>query len=316
MIIHEFDLDMIPGGNVPSIRVNQYDEDFNLKINLFSRNGNFSVLSGTTALVRGTKPDGNAYSAEVSVSGTVVTVPGNQQITAAAGKAIFEISLRRNGKELNTANFVIDIEQAAMDKDTVASTSVVRELVDIMDNSEEIINAGQQYENSQRAMEELTERSEAAAETATTMKTQTEEIATQTAEKWTEVSEQMDRKSAAIATLVTNADEVAAEASEKAGNALNEAAEVSNSLEDLQQKITELQLNQTRFVADGYVEDEEGVFVDKDGNELFRMSGIGGSGGGGGSSDQTVKSTVTMDNMTGWLSKTIAADAECPISFV
>ena len=41
MIIHEFDLDMIPGGNVPSIRVNQYDEDFNLKINLFSRNGNF-----------------------------------------------------------------------------------------------------------------------------------------------------------------------------------------------------------------------------------------------------------------------------------
>ena len=316
MIIHEFDLDMIPGGNVPSIRVNQYDEDFNLKINLFSRNGNFSVLSGTTALVRGTKPDGNAYSAEVSVSGTVVTVPGNQQITAAAGKAIFEISLRRNGKELNTANFVIDIEQAAMDKDTVASTSVVRELVDIMDNSEEIINAGQQYENSQRAMEELTERSEAAAETATTMKTQTEEIATQTAEKWTEVSEQMDRKSAAIATLVTNADEVAAEASEKAGNALNEAAEVSNSLEDLQQKITELQLNQTRFVADGYVEDEEGVFVDKDGNELFRMSGIGGSGGGGGSSDQTVKSTVTMDNMTGWLSKTIAADAGCPISFV
>ena len=319
MIIHEFSLDMIPGGSLVSVRVNQYDEDFNLKINLFSRNGNFSVLSGTTALIRGTKPDGNAFSAECSVNGTIVTVVGDQQITAAAGRAIFELSLRRNGKELNTANFIIDIEQAAMDKDTVASKSVVRELVDIMDNAEEIIKAGQQYADSQAAMEELTARSEAAAETATTMKTQTEDIATQTETKWAEVSEQMDRKSAAIATLATNADQVAAEASEKAGNALNEAAEVSNSLEDVQSKLTALELEHTGFVADGYVEDEEAVFVDKDGNEMFRITGIGGSGGGSGggsSDDQTTKSKVTMDNMTGWLSKTIAADAACPISFV
>ena len=315
MIIHEFDLDMIPGGSMASVRLNQYDEDFNLKINLFSRNGNFSAPSGTTALIRGTKPDGNAFSADCSINGTVVTVTGDQQMTAAAGRAVFELSLRRNGKELNTANFILDIEQAAMDKDTVASKSVVRELVEIMDNSEEIINAGQQYENSQRAMEELTARSEAAAATATSMKTQTEEIATQTAEQWEEVSEQIERKSAAIASLVSNADQVAAEASEKAGNALNEAAEATNALEDIQQQVTALGLEHSSFVADGYVEDEEAVFTDKDGNEMFRISGIGGGSGGGGSSDQTVKSTVIMENTTGWLSKTIATDAACPISF-
>ncbi|MBR0411049.1 MAG: hypothetical protein IJI25_08625, partial [Eubacterium sp.] len=300
-----------------SVRLNQYDEDFNLKINLFSRNGQFSVLTGTTALIRGTKPDGNAYSAEASVNGTVVTVTGNQQITAAAGRAVFELSLRRNGRELNTANFIIDIEQAAMDKDTVASKSVVRELVDIMDNAEEIINAGQQYENSQRAMEELTERSESAAETATTMKAQTEEIATQTEERWEDISEQMDRKSKAIADLVTTADETAAKAASDASDALNEAAEATNTLQDVQTKLKGLEQEHLGFVADGYVEDEEAVFVDKEGNEMFRITGIGGgSGGGSGSGDQTVKSVVSMENMTGWLSKTISENASCPISFI
>lgn len=318
MIIHEFDLDMIPGGSLVSIRVNQYDEDFNLKINLFSRNGNFSVLSGTTALIRGTKPDGNAFSAECSVNGTVVTVTGNQQMTAAAGRAIFELSLRRNGKELNTANFIIDIEQAAMDKDTVASTSVVRELVDIMDNSEEIINAGQQYADSQAAMTELTARSEAAAEAAEAAKEATSEKATQMESRWSEISEQMDRKSAAIASLVTTADEAAKEALEKAGNAENEVAETTNKIDEINQRIDNLILDAQNYVNDGYVEDGEGIFFHDD-TELFRMSGIGGGsggGGGGGSSDQTASTKVSLTNTTGWLSKTIASGASCPVSFV
>ena len=281
MIIHEINLDMIPGNDLVSVKLNQYDEDFYLRINLFSRHGNFSVLTGTTAIIRGTKPDGEAYSADCSVDGTTVTVTGNQQMTAAAGRAIFELSLRRDGKELNTANFILDIEQAAMDKDTVASTSVVRELVEIMDNSEEIINAGQQYAESQAAMTELTERSEAAAETATSAKDRTEEVASQTESRWTEISEQIERKSTAIANLVSNADQVAAEASEIAGNALNEAAEASNSLEDMQRSVDALSLEHSSFVADGYVENEEAVFVDKNGVEMFRIFGIGGGSGGG-----------------------------------
>ena len=165
MITYVFDLDMVPGRSKSEVHINQYDEDFELQIHLFASSGTFSVEEGTTASIRGTKPDGNAYTADATINGTTVTVSGHQQITAAAGRAVFELSLSKDGKELNTANFVLVIERAALDKDTVASDSVVRELVDIMDNSEEIINAGQQYENSQRAMEELTARSEAAAET-------------------------------------------------------------------------------------------------------------------------------------------------------
>lgn len=141
MIIHEFDLDMVPNGQQVSIWLNQYDEDFLLKANLFARTGEFTIQEGTTAAIRGTKPDGNGYSADASINGSVVTVVGDQQITVASGKAVFELTLYKDGKELNTANFTINIERAALDKDTPHSRSQTRELVDIEDNADELITA-------------------------------------------------------------------------------------------------------------------------------------------------------------------------------
>ena len=127
MITYEFDLDMVPGGRRTEVWVNQYDEDFQFVINLVARQGTFTVESGTTVAIRGTKPDGNGFSADCTLSGTTVTVEGDQQITAAAGKAAFEVTLYKNNKELNTANFTVFIERAALDKDTVISGSQTRD---------------------------------------------------------------------------------------------------------------------------------------------------------------------------------------------
>lgn len=54
MITYEFDLDMVPGGRRTEVWLNQYDEDFELKINLIVRQGTFTVETGTTAAIRGT----------------------------------------------------------------------------------------------------------------------------------------------------------------------------------------------------------------------------------------------------------------------
>ena len=141
MLIHEFDVDMVPNGNRVDVWLNQYDDDFLLKFNLYARVGEFTVPNGTTAAIRGTKPDGNGFSADAVLNGSVVTVEGDQQMTVAAGRAIFELTLHNDGKELNTANLNVHIERAALDKDTPTSRSQTRELVEIEDNAEELIAA-------------------------------------------------------------------------------------------------------------------------------------------------------------------------------
>ena len=141
MLTHSFDLDMIPGIVRLERRLNQYDSDFQLAIHLVSRPGGFEIQSGTTAEIRGTKPDGNGYSAAATldIEHAIVTVAGDEQITAVAGKCMFEITLFHGEDELNSANFYLIVERAALDKDTIVSDSVVRELIDVMDDIEEIV---------------------------------------------------------------------------------------------------------------------------------------------------------------------------------
>lgn len=141
MITYTNPLNMTPGDYPTTVNVSQYDSDFQLVFKLFSSIGTFTIPSGTTAEIRGTKLDGNGYSATASLSGTTVTVVGNIQMTAIAGKNVFEIVLRNSEKELSSANFILDVERAAMDKDTFASESVVKELTNIMDRADEIIDA-------------------------------------------------------------------------------------------------------------------------------------------------------------------------------
>lgn len=144
MIQHQRYLDMYPGARVPEhIHLSQYDSDFTLVFTLFSSAGNFTIQSGTTVTVRGTKKDGKGFSATASISDNVVTVTGDQQMTAVPGKQVFELTLLKSNKELNTANFVLDVEPAALDRDTIVSESKIMELLDVTDQADDIIAAAQ-----------------------------------------------------------------------------------------------------------------------------------------------------------------------------
>ena len=136
MIQHQRSLNMYPGVRAPErIHLSQYDSDFTLVFNLYSSAGSFSVESGTTAMIRGTKGDGNGYSASASLSGNTVTVQGNNQMTAVAGPNTFELALTRSGKVLSTANFILDVEPAAMDANTIQSDTILMELQAIIDSA-------------------------------------------------------------------------------------------------------------------------------------------------------------------------------------
>ena len=145
MITHRNSLDICPGGVPLFIRLSQYDSSFTLIFDLFSHKGTFTVESGTTARFRELKPDGNAISIDATISGTTVTLAPSQanaqQMTAIAGNCKCELSLFKGDKELNTANFTLLIEKAVIDKDTLISDSVLRELVDVIDRTDELLAA-------------------------------------------------------------------------------------------------------------------------------------------------------------------------------
>jgi len=123
-------LDMTPGAVPTVVHRSQYDSDFTLVFSLYTRTGDFVIVSGTTARMRGTKTTGTGYSVPVTldISAKTVTVTGDQQMTAAAGSNIFEIVLYQGDLEICSSNFILQVERAAMDADTITDETVVPEL--------------------------------------------------------------------------------------------------------------------------------------------------------------------------------------------
>lgn len=154
-------IDVVPNSIPAIINVNQYDSDFSMQFTLYSSNGSLTIPSGTTASIRGTKADGNGYSANatsVNPSTGLVVIAGSQQMTAAAGRNEFELVLEYNNKELSTANFILQVERAAMDAGTITSDSVLRELNAIIAGAETATQAAEDAEDA-------ADRAEAAAQT-------------------------------------------------------------------------------------------------------------------------------------------------------
>lgn len=131
MITQYHRLDVIPGGAVTVVHVKQYQTDAVLVFDLYSRLGNFEIpLRYTDCIVRGTKPDGNGYSATAvcDYSLSRVSVQLTEQLTPVAGRCPFEISITDSAGDMITATFILDVQRAALDADTIESDSVIREI--------------------------------------------------------------------------------------------------------------------------------------------------------------------------------------------
>lgn len=169
------DLNVVSVGVPPVIHLSQYDSDFTLVFNLYASNGAFTVPTDTTAEIRGTKKDGYGYSANatIDITNKRVTVAGHEQMTACAGQNPFELVLKKNNKVLSTANFILDVEPAALDADTITDQSVLKELNAIIAGA---ATATQAAEDAEEAAEIATQAADSVSESVTQIAQNAEDI--------------------------------------------------------------------------------------------------------------------------------------------
>lgn len=175
MLTRTFDLDMVPGKIPLIIHLSQYDSDVTLFFQLYTSQGVLSIPnSGVTATIRGTKGDGNGISADATFefidSIPTVTVQVTKQMTAIAGTNTFELVLKATSGNLEydlpSANFILYVERAALDYDTLESKSEIMEIQEILADADNIIEALRVSETTQANMAALTQRAETAATSA------------------------------------------------------------------------------------------------------------------------------------------------------
>lgn len=314
MITINQELDVSPGGIPAQIHVSQYDAGSrNIVFSLFSRTGTLALPSNTRAEVRGTKPDGNGFSYDAEVSGNQVTVAVTEQMCAAAGRVRCELALYTGTpaaegteasldfQQLCTATFFLIVKRAALDKDTLGSASEIRQLVSVIDRTDEIIAAAAQADTACELVETFSGQARAAAD-----------AAIGAAEATAADVETVNQRADQISRVTTDANALARQALEKANNAENEAAETANSLTALRRQIEEMALSLAGKVDDAYLENGY-QFMTADGVVVVGPLGPF-AGGGSGSGSSGNNAVLTVSNATGWLSKTIAEGSQCPVA--
>lgn len=141
-------LNMIPGGVMPVVYASQYDKQTNaLIVDLYNGDLPFPVPSGAAVLINGTKPPvdgqltGFSYSA-ASISGNRVVCNVTQQMTAVPGNVLCELRIRTETQIIGSINFILRVERAALNDDTVLSETdipLIEKAIDIAANLEKYI---------------------------------------------------------------------------------------------------------------------------------------------------------------------------------
>ncbi len=139
MITRTFKLCLNAGtGSAPYINVSQYDEGETWLFELYSETGERYIPS--TGAIVGVKSDGHGIinTGTVDNEGRVV-ITETQQMTASAGRAIFELSI--DGLTHGTANFIVAVERKPTDDAVMSDSdlSLIQEAVDAAEVIEDLI---------------------------------------------------------------------------------------------------------------------------------------------------------------------------------
>lgn len=122
MITQTYNLNMVPSGVPVVVNASRYDKiSRTLSFNIYNGSVLFSIPSGTTITIRGTKPDKTGFEYACTYSGSVVSVNIQAQMTAISGDVLCEIRLVKGSELLGTANFILRVEKSALADDTIIS---------------------------------------------------------------------------------------------------------------------------------------------------------------------------------------------------
>ena len=141
----ELKLDIIPGAVVPVIHVSQTDKTWRkLKFLLHARGSEFTIPSGTVALVNGKKADGKGFSYEgtVDTESAAVTIGMQEQMSACPGPVIMEVMLQNGSEIIGSANFIMMVEPGPLN-DAVISDSDMQAVMEAVANIAQELAAAQ-----------------------------------------------------------------------------------------------------------------------------------------------------------------------------
>lgn len=121
MITRNFKVCLNAGvGSAPYINVNQYDSGETWVFDLFTETGeSYTPSSGS---IVGIKSDGMVIANAGTVTDGKVVITETQQMTASAGKAIYELQI--DSDTHGTANFIVMVEKSPMDGGTLSESDI------------------------------------------------------------------------------------------------------------------------------------------------------------------------------------------------
>ena len=153
-------LNLIPGGVMKIIHVNQVNENIEIQFRIMNGAQPFNVPEGVSCTIRGTKGDNFGYAAAVAVTAgsNIVTVTLTEQLTAVAGAGnIFELVFvgASDNMKVSTENFILEVERAALGEDTVISDSDLAYADQVLDQLQSVgaVNAQVQQNKANIAAE-------------------------------------------------------------------------------------------------------------------------------------------------------------------
>lgn len=117
-------LDIIPNGAIKRVHVSQNDIGRTLTFELFNNSTSYTVPSGATVKIQGTKPSGFGFSETCTVSGNTVTVDTTEEMTDEYGYIDTELSISYSDVVIGTSNFVLAVEKNPHPDTTTDGTQV------------------------------------------------------------------------------------------------------------------------------------------------------------------------------------------------
>lgn len=126
MITQTYNLNLIPDRVPVIVNCSQYDANSRtIEMVIYDGSALYTIPSGTSASVRGTKSDNTGFEYPCTINGSKVSFDIQDQMTIFAGKVPCEIRLSKDGGIIGTCNFLLNVEETPLDPDVTISETVL-----------------------------------------------------------------------------------------------------------------------------------------------------------------------------------------------
>ena len=132
MIEQTLKLNLIPGGVLPRVNVSQYDAGSRtINATLYNGPSLFTIPTGASISVRGTKKDNTGFAYDCTWLGSVVTFVITEQMAVFPGEVVAELVISKSGQILGTSNFIIWVEDAALKSEVDISETEIPAIIEL-----------------------------------------------------------------------------------------------------------------------------------------------------------------------------------------